>query len=77
MKEASEAFRAHLDGVTFGESGRVYANATGEKYTEEIADLLEKQLLNPVLFRTSAEKAYADGSRIFVEVGNGIFLRCQ
>jgi len=75
MKEASAAFRAYLDDMQFGKpSGAVYANATGENYTEQIADLLEKQLLNPVLFRTSAEKAYEDGSRIFVEVGNGRVL---
>ena len=75
MKEASEAFRAYLDGVAFaGTADRVYANATGGKYTADIADLLEKQLLNPVLFRTAAEQAYADGSRIFVEVGNGKVL---
>ena len=75
MKEASQAFRSYLDTLTFGKpSGAVYANATGEAYTEDVADLLEKQLLNPVLFRSSAEKAYEDGSRIFVEVGNGRVL---
>ena len=75
MKEASVSFRAYLDGMTLGKSsGAVYANAIGEGYTENVAELLEKQLLNPVLFRTSAEKAYADGSRIFVEVGNGKVL---
>ena len=75
MKEASSAFRAYLDGLKLNApTGAVYANATGESYTENIADLLEKQLLNPVLFRTSAEKAYADGARIFVEVGNGKVL---
>jgi len=75
MKEASVAFRKYLDNVEFGKTGgRIYANATGGKYTEEIADLLEKQLLQPVLFRTSAEKAYEDGTRIFVEVGNGKVL---
>ncbi len=75
MKEASLSFRTYLDGVRLNTpTGAVYANATGEGYTENVADLLEKQLLNPVLFRTSVEKAYADGSRIFVEVGNGKVL---
>ena len=75
MKDASASFRTYLDAMKLGKpSGAVYANATGEGYTEHVADLLEKQLLNPVLFRTSAEKAYADGSRIFVEVGNGKVL---
>ncbi len=75
MKEASVSFREYLNNVKLGKpTGAVYANATGESYTENVADLMEKQLLNPVLFRTSAEKAYADGSRIFVEVGNGKVL---
>ena len=75
MKEASVFFRAYLDGMKLNTpTGAVYANATGESYTEQVAELLEKQLLNPVLFRTSAEKAYADGSRIFLEVGNGKVL---
>ena len=75
MTEASRFFRSYLDTVPLGKpSGAVYANATGEGYTEAVADLLEKQLLNPVLFRTSAEKAWADGSRIFVEVGSGKVL---
>ena len=75
MKDASVAFRDYLNTVKLNApTGAVYANATGEGYTENVAELLEKQLLNPVLFRTSAENAYADGSRIFVEVGNGKVL---
>lgn len=75
MKEASVSFREYLENVKFGKAtGAVYANATGERYTDKIADLLEQQLLNPVLFRTSVEKAYEDGSRIFVEIGNGKVL---
>ena len=75
MKEASVHFRTYLDGLKLNKpTGAVIANATGKSYTKNVADLLEKQLLNPVLFRTSAEKAYEDGSRIFVEVGNGKVL---
>ena len=75
MKDASGFFRNYLDNLTLGRpSGAVYANATGEGYTGNVAELLERQLLNPVRFRTSVEKAYADGSRIFVEVGNGKVL---
>ena len=75
MREASVAFRSYLDGLKLKKpTGAVIANATGKAYTKNVADLLEKQLLNPVLFRTSAEQAYADGARIFVEVGNGKVL---
>ena len=75
MKEAAASFRAYLNSVKLGKpSGRVIANATGAAYTEQISDLLEKQLLSPVLFRDSVETAYANGSKIFVEIGNGKVL---
>lgn len=75
MKEASVAFRSYLDTLTLGKpTGSVIANATGQAYTEQIPELLEQQLLNPVLFQTSVRNAYEAGARIFVEVGNGKVL---
>ena len=75
MKKASVSFRKYLSSVKLGKpSGAVIANATGGSYGENVADLLEKQLLNPVLFQTSVKNAYENGSRIFVEVGNGKVL---
>ena len=75
MKEASVSFREYLDGLKLKKpTGAVIANATGKAYTKNVAELLEKQLLDPVLFRTSVEKAYEDGVRIFLEIGNGKVL---
>lgn len=75
MKEASVAFREYLESLKLGKpSGAVIANATGKAYTENVAELLEKQLLSPVRFRASVEKAYESGSRIFLEIGNGKVL---
>lgn len=45
-----------------------------KKRSESVNDLLESQLLQPVKFTASVKNAYADGSRIFVEVGNGKVL---
>lgn len=82
MKEASKAFRAYLDTLDIKEgSGKVIANCSGEFYGKKnttgrgsVNALLESQLLNPVKFTASVKHAYADGSRVFVEVGNGKVL---
>lgn len=39
-----------------------------------VNELLESQLLNPVKFTESVKNAYADGSRVFLEVGSGKVL---
>lgn len=52
----------------------VYANATGQPYKRRkthIATELANQIASPVLFRDMVEAMYADGARIFVEVGPG------
>ncbi|PMB06676.1 6-deoxyerythronolide-B synthase, partial [Fischerella thermalis CCMEE 5196] len=50
----------------------VYANSTGRPYGSNINDIrsqLSKQLLNPVEFLGQINAMYADGARIFVELG--------
>ena len=52
----------------------VYANASAEPYTCPAARMPEEmsiQLASPVRFRELVERMYADGARIFVEVGPG------
>jgi polyketide-type polyunsaturated fatty acid synthase PfaA len=52
----------------------VYANATAGKYKAKVADLpafIADQLIQPVRFRDQVEAMYADGARVFVEVGPG------
>ena len=79
MEPAAKSFRKFLSEQELGcSSGKVIANCDGKPYSlsdrEKIEDSLEKQLVNPVLFRTSIENAYENGARIFVEVGSGKVL---
>ncbi|MBF0289122.1 MAG: acyltransferase domain-containing protein [SAR324 cluster bacterium] len=50
----------------------VYSNTTGDLYPEDphtIKAMLEKHILNPVLFKQQIEKAYEDGASLFIEFG--------
>ncbi len=52
----------------------VYANATTEPYTctgTQMPEEVARQLASPVRFRELVERMYADGARVFVEVGPG------
>lgn len=51
---------------------RFYANAINDAYTPErdkVAGLLTGQAINSIDFRPTVRKAYADGVRVFVELG--------
>lgn len=79
MEQAAKDFREFLSRQEIGcSSGKVIANCDGKPYSlndrEKIADTLQKQLVNAVLFRTSIEGAYEQGARVFVEVGSGKVL---
>ena len=79
MEQAAKNFREFLAQQNIGSSsGNVIANCDGKPYpmnsAEEIADTLQKQLVNPVLFQTSITNAYEQGARVFVEVGSGKVL---
>lgn len=55
----------------------VYSNTTAEKFpekTDDIQKLLARQLASPVRFVDQINAMYADGARIFVEVGAGNVL---
>lgn len=52
----------------------VYANATAEPYActgTQMPEEAARQLASPVRFREMVERMYADGARVFVEVGPG------
>lgn len=52
----------------------VYANASARPYGREPAEIraeLQAQLLSPVLFADEILQMYADGARVFVEMGPG------
>lgn len=51
---------------------QVFSNTTGKAHSDDpqtIRGLLEKHILNPVLFKDEIENIYSDGGRIFVEFG--------
>jgi acyl carrier protein len=70
---AREAFAAELAATPIAAPRAVvYANATGEPYPAEpdaIRARLSSQLLEPVRFQDEIERIYADGGRLFVEIG--------
>lgn len=77
MKEANEEFEKSLDQVNLTDADiPVYANVTANavKDSEEIKDLLMKQLYSPVRFEESINNMLASGVDAFVEVGTGKVL---
>ena len=68
-------FRAHLKGIRFNAPKiPVYANTTSEVYprkAEQIRKLLAEQLAHPVRFKDLVQRMYADGARVFLEIGPG------
>jgi acyl transferase domain-containing protein len=70
---AQKPFAAAIEKAAFKKPGvRVYSNTTGEEYpadTTAIKKTLSGHILNSVLFQKEIETIYADGGRIFVEIG--------
>ncbi|MDP2866324.1 MAG: phosphopantetheine-binding protein, partial [Elusimicrobiota bacterium] len=75
---AQKEFAAALEKTKFNKpQSRVYANKTGTAYPESadrVREILSWQLASPVEFTAMVEKMYADGARIFLEVGPGARL---
>jgi acyl transferase domain-containing protein/NAD(P)-dependent dehydrogenase (short-subunit alcohol dehydrogenase family) len=73
VESAREPFAAALQSIVFQPSETsVYSNTTGEPYPTDpkaIRALLGDHLRNPVNFIGEIEALYADGCRIFIEVG--------
>ena len=75
VSSAVEPFEAALKKLRPRKPTRtVYANATAAPYTcaaTQMASELASQLASPVRFRELVEQMYADGARIFIEIGPG------
>ncbi len=75
---ASTAFTDFLDAIEFNSPKiPVHANETAEPYPADVAQIraqLGRQLANPVRFVEMIEAMYADGARVFVEVGPASIL---
>ncbi len=75
---AQKEFAAALEKIKFNKPQRsVYANRTAAAYpdsADRVREILSRQLASPVEFIAMVEKMYADGARIFLEVGPGARL---
>ena len=74
LKDASEKLRTYLNRVTFNDTrfGRIISNINARPYpeqTEEVKNLLAKQIISPVEFITSIENVYVSGRTRFIEIG--------
>ncbi|WP_067729315.1 ACP S-malonyltransferase [Oceanobacillus damuensis] len=77
MKPANEEFAHYLDKTPIKDASiPVFANVSADAVTssEEIQELLLKQLYSPVRFEASINNMIEEGVDAFVEVGNGKVL---
>lgn len=72
MDGAADAFRKELEEVELCE-GRIplYSNKTAEPYTEEVVELLSRQIASPVQWEKTIRNMMADGIDTFIEIGPG------
>ena len=72
MQPASDAFAEELKAVSFGTpSVPLYANVTAQPYGDDPAELLAKQIANPVRWEQTVRNMIASGIDTFIEVGPG------
>lgn len=72
MASAEKRFKEYLTEIEFKTPNMpVYSNCTSVPYTENVNELLVKQLMNPVLWQKTIENMINDGIDIFIEVGVG------
>lgn len=72
MAGAAEAFRQELENAGL-RTPRIplYSDLTGERYTENAAELLSKQICSPVRWEMLIRNLIAEGFDTFVEIGPG------
>lgn len=72
MSESANAFAEELKKVKIMERGiTLYSNMTAEPYTENIIDLLSKQICNPVQWEKLIRNMIDDNVDTFIEIGPG------
>lgn len=75
MARAATGFAAALPGFSFSQPCLpLYANYHAQPYMGDMAELLVKQMTNPVQWQASIEHMAKDGATVFVEVGPGSTL---
>ena len=72
MNDASAEFKKVIDTYTLNTPKiAVYANYTAQPYSDNVADILNMQMKNPVRWQETIENMIKDGYTDFVEVGAG------
>ena len=72
MKSASEKLGEELKNYTVNlPKIPAYSNTTALPYDGDAAQMLEKQVANPVLWEKTVKNMIADGINVFIEVGAG------
>ena len=72
MRGAAEAFAAELKKVEIKKTETIlYSNLTGEPYTDNVVELLSRQIASPVQWERLIRNMIADGVDTFIEIGPG------
>ncbi len=72
MNEAARTFSKELAKIACQKPNiTLYSNLTAEPYTENIADLLSKQICSPVQWEKTIRNMISDGIETFIEIGPG------
>lgn len=72
MQPAADELESEFQAVEYTETRiPVYANYTANPYEGNYADLMTKQIVNPILWQKSIENMIASGVDTFIEVGPG------
>ena len=72
MNAASVAFRVELENAKINKGNiTLYSDLTSMPYTDDVAELLSKQICSPVLWEKIVRNMIADGFDTFIEIGPG------
>lgn len=72
MNEAAEAFKKELSEAAIHKNTiTIYSNTTAEPYTENVTELLSKQICNPVRWEKLVRNMIESGIDTFIEIGPG------
>ena len=72
MNAASEAFRVELENAKINKGNiTLYSDLTSMPYTDDVAEILSKQICSPVLWEKIVRNMIADGFDKFIEIGPG------
>ena len=75
MKRAAEKFREILENTSVKTPDlTVYSNVSGKPYSDDIRDLLARQIASPVLWEDTITNMIRKGIDTFIEVGPGSSL---